>query len=222
MNGTLFLWIAVFWLGLAGCAQAPARPPAPPPAPEKARAPEPEPAEGSLWTGRQPYGLFADVKARNVGDIVTISIVEAASASKNAATSTGRKSDIEATWSGVLEKLTGGWVGGDQKVGFSNQFDGRGETTRSSTLNADITAQVVHLLPNGNLVIRGSRHVKVNNETQFIHIQGVIRPEDILASNIVLSTVIADARIEMGGQGALSDKQQAGWLSRALDWAWPF
>jgi len=77
-------------------------------------------------------------------------------------------------------------------------------------------------LPNGNLAIQGSRQVQVNNENQFINIQGVVRSEDISSNNIVLSTFIADAKIELSGRGVISDKQRVGWLTRILDWVWPF
>ena len=179
-------------------------------------------SEGSLWSPRIPMQLFMDIKARNVGDIVTINVVESASASKNATTKTARSSGLSAGWSGVLSKLGGNWVGDDQKVSFGNEFDGKGETTRSSQLNAFISAQVIQLLPNGNLVIEGSRQVQVNNENQFIHVQGLIRPEDISANNIILSTYIAEAKIELVGEGVISDKQRPGWLGRILDWVWPF
>jgi flagellar L-ring protein precursor FlgH len=89
-------------------------------------------------------------------------------------------------------------------------------------MTAFITARVIEVLPNRNLVIRGTRQVRVNNETQVIAVQGIIRPEDISSNNIVLSTFIAEAVIELGGQGAVSDKQRPGWMARALDWAWPF
>ena len=118
--------------------------------------------------------------------------------------------------------MTGDWVGSDQKVNFENDFDGKGETTRSSQLNTYITAQVIQVFANGNLVIQGSRQVQVNNENQFINVQGVIRPEDISAGNIILSTYIAEAKIELSGQGAVSDKQKPGWFARILDWVWPF
>jgi flagellar L-ring protein FlgH len=179
-------------------------------------------AEGSLWSSQKPGNLVSDVKARNVGDIVTINVVESATASKNAATKTARTSGLEASWSGVLAKLAGEWVGDSQKVAFTNDFDGKGETTRSSQLSAYITAQVIQVLPNGYLVIQGNRQVRVNNENQIINVQGMIRTEDINSSNIILSTYIADAKIELIGQGAISDKQRPGWLARILDWVWPF
>jgi len=184
--------------------------------------------EGSLWSSKTASNFYADVKARNVGDIVTINIVESAKASKNATTNTERSSGLEANWSGLFDVLTGGFtihgspIGDQHKVDFANKFDGKGETTRSSYMSAYITARVVHVLPNGNLVIQGSRQVRLNNENQFIHIQGVIRPEDISSQNIILSTFISDAKIELIGQGAIGDKQRPGWLARALDWVWPF
>ena len=179
-------------------------------------------SEGSLWAPRMPMNLYRDFKARNMGDIVTINVVESATASKNATTKTSRASGLAASWSGVLAKMTGDWVGNDQKVNFENDFDGKGETTRSSQLNTYITAQVIQVLPNGNMVIQGSRQVQVNNENQFINVQGVIRSEDISAGNIILSTFIAEAKIELAGQGAVSDKQRPGWFARILDWVWPF
>jgi flagellar L-ring protein FlgH len=178
--------------------------------------------EGSLWSPRMPLYYFTDIKARNVGDLVTINVVESATASKNATTKTGRTSGLSASWSGVLAKMTGQWVGDEQKVSFANDFDGKGETTRSSQLNTFISVQVIQVLPSGNLVIEGSRQVQVNNENQFINVQGIIRPEDISANNIILSTYIAEARIELAGQGVVSDKQRPGWMARILDWVWPF
>ena len=179
-------------------------------------------SEGSLWAPRMPMNLYRDFKARNVGEIVTINVVESATASKNATTKTSRGSSLAAGWSGVLSKMVGDWVGSDQKVNFENDFDGKGETTRSSQLNTYITAQVIQVFPNGNMVIQGSRQVQVNNENQFINVQGVIRPEDISAGNIILSTYIAEAKIELSGQGVVSDKQKPGWMARILDWVWPF
>jgi len=182
----------------------------------------PATTEGSLWSAKRSTHLFSDLKARNVGDIVTINVVESATASKNATTKTSRESELAASWTGVLKKITGDWIGGEVKAGFDNSFDGKGETTRSSQLAAYITAQVIQVLPNGYLVIQGHRQVRVNNENQIINVQGVIRTEDINANNIVLSTYIADARIELIGEGVVSDKQRPGWLARILDWVWPF
>jgi len=184
--------------------------------------------DGSIWSLKTCLNLYSDVKARNVGDIVTISIVESSKASKNATTKTGRDSGLEASWSGLFDSIAGNWSINDQKIGTShkidlaNNFDGKGETTRSSSMTAYITARVIRVLPNGNLVIQGTRQVQVNRETQNIYLHGVIRPEDISSSNVILSTYVAEAVIELNGHGPLSDKQSPGWMMRIVDWAWPF
>jgi flagellar L-ring protein precursor FlgH len=185
------------------------------------RVPRPT-GEGTLWSPQFPLNYYADVKARNVGDIITINIVESAKASKNATTTTSRDSGLNASWSGIFEKLAGDWVGTDHSISLGTSHDGKGETTRTSSLNAYITAQVVDVMPNNNLLLRGSRQVQVNNETQYIYVEGLVRPEDISSTNIVLSTFIADAKIELTGQGVVSDKQRVGWLTRVLDYVWPF
>ncbi|MCX8117523.1 MAG: flagellar basal body L-ring protein FlgH [Desulfobacterota bacterium] len=188
----------------------------------------PSQEEGSLWSPSHSANLYSDVKARNVGDIVTISIVESARASKNAETKTARDSGLNASWTGIFELITKGWkfhktpIGTSHQIDFSNQFDGKGETTRSSSMNAYITARVVQVFPNGNLLIRGTRLIQINNENQYISIEGIVRPEDISSTNVVLSTYIAEAKIELTGYGAISDKQRPGWLVHLLDWLWPF
>lgn len=215
----------IVW-GLGGCMMKPSGTWKAPSAQLKPISPLPAQSmpisEGSLYSPQMSVNWYTDLKARNVGDIVTINIVESAKASKNASTKTSRNSEFGASWSGVLSKLSGNWFGDEHKASFDNEFEGKGETTRSSQLNAYITAQVIQVLPNGNLVIQGSREVRVNNENQYINIQGIVRPEDISANNIVLSTFIAEARIELTGQGVIADKQRAGWFTRILDWIWPF
>jgi flagellar L-ring protein precursor FlgH len=89
-------------------------------------------------------------------------------------------------------------------------------------LQAQLTARVVRVLENGNLLIEGRRQLTLNAEDEFIVITGIIRPEDISASNSVSSSNIADARILYTGSGVVTDKQHPGWLTRVLDWGWPF
>jgi flagellar L-ring protein precursor FlgH len=85
-----------------------------------------------------------------------------------------------------------------------------------------MTAQVIQVLPNRRLVIEGHTQVRVNNENQIIKVQGIIRMEDIDTTNTILSTSIAEAKIELSGEGIVSDKQRPGWFTRILDWVWPF
>ncbi len=188
-------------------------------------------ADGSLWRASRHRGFFNDLRARRVGDLVTVNIVETSKATKKATTTTGRDSSINAGISNLLgyeAKLSKIGVPGNfsnetmLKASMTNDFDGSGETTRDESMTAAITARVVEVTPNGNLVIKGCREIKVNNENQVITLMGVIRPEDISPDNTVLSSYIADARIAYSGRGPVSDKQKPGWLTRAVDYIWPF
>lgn len=188
-------------------------------------------SDGSLWTASRHRGFFNDLRARHVGDLVTVNIVETSKATKKATTKTGRESSINAGISNLLgyeAKLSKIGVPGQfsnetmLKASMKNGFNGSGETSRDETMTAAITARVVEVTPNGNLVIKGAREIKVNNENQMITLMGIIRPEDISPDNTVLSSYIADARIAYSGRGPVSDKQQPGWLLRAVDYVWPF
>lgn len=176
--------------------------------------------EGSLWVEGRSIGYFADIKARRVGDIVTIRIVENARAKKSANTKLGRESEIAGKFAGhdFTSLLKESKVG----IDFSKGFEGGGQTSRSGNLEATITAFVTEVLPNGNMRIEGHKEVKVNNENQYMSVKGIVRPEDISTNNQVLSTSIADAKIEYSGKGLLSEKQWNGWISRMLDYIWPF
>ncbi len=192
---------------------------------------QPYNSDGSLWTQSRDRGFFNDLRARRVGDLVTVNIVETSKASKTATTTTGRESSINAGISNLLgyeTKLSKIGVPGQfsneamLKASMTNDFNGSGQTTRDESMTAAITARVVEVTPNGNLVIKGTREIKVNNENQMITLMGIIRPEDISPDNTILSSYIADARIAYAGRGAVSDKQRPGWLLRAVDYVWPF
>ncbi|MEW6669193.1 MAG: flagellar basal body L-ring protein FlgH [Thermodesulfobacteriota bacterium] len=194
-------------------------------------------SDGSLWNPNGYRNLFRDLRARQVGDLVTVNISESSKASKKADTKTSRDSSIQAGisnalgWEGKIKNLTS--LGKSKvrkafdnetmfKASMKNEFDGAGETTRDETMNASITARVTEVTPEGNLFIRGTREVKVNNETQYITLTGMIRPEDVSPDNTILSSYIADAKIAYSGKGSVSDKQRPGWLMRAVDFVWPF
>jgi flagellar L-ring protein FlgH len=221
-----------FALSLFGCTPPPPEPmpltsamqQVPPPA----AVSEPPARAGSLW-GNRGSDLFTDVKARRVGDIVTVAITEKASASKEATTETDRSSSISADitkFFGLENDLADLHSGLDPtnliSAQYANDFKGAGVTKRKEDLVATLTTQVVEVLPNGNLRIEGNKAVTVNNETQFIQLTGLVRQSDITAGNIVDSKFILDARIAYTGKGVVSDKQHPGWLVRLLDNVWPF
>lgn len=194
-------------------------------------------SHGSLWRAQGYRSLFRDLRARQVGDLVTVNIVETSKGKKKADTKTSRASSIEAGisnslgWETKIPELTSF---GNKKVraafdneamfraNMQNAHTGTGETNRDETMTASITAVVIDVTPEGNLFIRGTREVRLNNETQFITLTGYVRPEDISPDNTVLSSYIGDAKIAYTGSGAVSDKQRPGWLMRLVDFVWPF
>lgn len=187
-------------------------------------------AEGSLWRDNGRLGtMFANAKARQVGDIVTVRIVESSSATNKATTKTGRNSSVTGGLTNFFNMEQGypsdrPFFNPFSSLGASleSDFDGSGTTARSGALNAYMTARIVDILPNGNLYIQGNREVRVNHENQVITLTGLVRPRDISADNVVRSTYIADARITYSGTGIVNDRQQPGWLMRILDKVWPF
>ncbi len=193
---------------------------------------EPSYKNGSIWQA-SAVALTEDGNARRIGDIVTIIITETASASKQAATATGRTSQMSAgipafmglEGAGILLNNLGGKEANLSKLidaSASSSFDGSGSTSRKETLTATITAKVIDVLPNGNLKIEGRRNVKVNNEDQILTVKGIIRQRDISAENTINSAFIADAQISYSGEGIISDRQKPGWLMNIIDKLWPF
>ncbi len=189
----------------------------------------PLPAEGSLWTD-SAGSLFTDNKARRVGDTVIVDIIENTSSSMDANTKASRTttmgvdlSDLMGIKRSIIKNNSGFDINGKLIGGsFSNTLDGKGTIDRSGQVTASIAARVTEVFPNGNIQVYGKREMKVNNETQCIIVSGLLRPQDIDASNRVKSTYLADSRIEYSGKGVLADKQKSGWASRILDNLWPF
>jgi flagellar L-ring protein precursor FlgH len=189
-------------------------------------APQISYSNGSIWQASSASPMD-DFKARKRGDIVTVVIVEEASASKQATTGTKREAGISASipnfmgieTTALADKLD---LNALVKANTSSDFNGSGTTTRKDMLNATISAHVMDVLPNGDLRIEGSRSVKVNNEEQIIILQGTVRPKDINHENMISSSQIADARITYSGNGIINDRQQPGWLFNFIDKVWPF
>ena len=187
-----------------------------------------DPRSGSLWHASNNGNLyFGDHRARAIGDLVTIKIVEISQASEKATTDTGRTSEIDAGVSNFFAypganpsaNVTPGHL---IQANTKNNFAGSGETTRSGTVTATVSAKVVEVFPNGNLAVEGKREIHVNNEKKEILLQGIVRPKDIGSDNSVLSTQVADAKIMLTGIGVVGEKQRPGWFTRIFDGIWPF
>ncbi len=185
-------------------------------------------SNGSIWQAAS-VSLVEDGKARRIGDIVTIIITETASASKQAATATGRSSQLNVGIPNLLG-LEGSKIITSNFSDLSNlinasagsSFDGSGSTSRKETLTATITTKVIDQLPNGNLRIEGRRNVRVNHEDQIVTVKGTIRSRDITPDNTINSIYVADAQITYSGEGIISDRQKPGWLMNIIDKLWPF
>ncbi len=217
--------------GLSGCAgsqqaqQLPERYTLPTPP----RAAQAQP-EGTIYAASSGLDLYADSRAKKIGDIVLVRIVEISKANKEANTKTERESTVTGGVASLFGLET--WLADNNhrfrpsltelQAKLTNDFEGKGKTNRKSNVTATISARVIDITTDGNLNIRGYQEVKVNDETQHIILSGIVRPQDVAQDNSVLSTHVADARIEYSGQGTLGDKQRPGWMARALDSVWPF
>jgi flagellar L-ring protein precursor FlgH len=189
-----------------------------------------EQRSGSLWPASYSGNLyFGDHRAGGMGDIITVKIVEATQASEKATTDTGRTSAVDYGIPNFLGQEVR-YVQNHPAINpahlitanSTNNFSGTGETTRTGTVTATISAKVVEVFPNGNLAVEGKREIYVNYEKKEILLQGIVRPRDIASDNSVLSSQVADAKIMMTGIGVVGEKQRPGWLSRILDGVWPF
>jgi len=162
--------------------------------------------------------LFSDQKANHVGDAVTILVVETSSASNTAQTTASRTSGLSLTAAGNLPSSTATPPSVGATVGTTNSFSGQGATSSGGSIQAQISATVDSVLPNGNLWVVGNRTIVINGEEQIIKISGVIRPSDIQTDNSVYSYNISDATIIFKGNGIVSRVQEPGWLTKFFHW----
>jgi flagellar L-ring protein precursor FlgH len=187
------------------------------------------PTSASLFVS-QRSDLFTDLRAAMVGDIITVEIVENASAKKKSDSKAERTNEFEA---GIPQLL--GYTPKDLPfmkskadsakliaADFKSSHNATGEIKKSDSMTASIGCTVIEVSPTGNMFVRGSREIEVNGETQFIILQGMVRPNDVTAANTVLSSQLADVKIRYTGRGVLTDKQKPGWLASLLDSIWPF
>ncbi len=229
------LGLIVLSLFAAGCSTSPAkkasegfetvRPPfvSPPP-----------PQQGSIFQAGFGMTLYEDIRARRVGDILTVVLSERTNASKQASTSTSKDTSIEMENPTLFGRqlrfdLPRPFNSSKQNatletsVGGANSFDGEGDSAQSNSLTGNVTVTVAEVLPNGNLIIQGQKHLTINQGDEFIRFSGIVRPSDINPDNTVLSTKVANARIAYVGEGMVADANSQGWLGKFFNskW-WPF
>jgi flagellar L-ring protein precursor FlgH len=184
------------------------------------------PNTGSLWpagTGVE-RGMTADRMASRTGDILTIVVAESASATSAQTKSASRESSLADSITQFIYTNAlahNGQLPTSTAAGKST-YSGGGSVNNSQTLTARAAVLVTDVLPNGNLVIEGARMVTFSGETQHVILHGLVRPADIGADNTVLSTNIAEARVEFVSDGTLTEAQKRGWLSKLYEKLRPF
>lgn len=161
--------------------------------------------------------LFSDQKANQVGDAITILVMEVSEASNNAQTTGGRNSEIGFDGSGSLDGSPL-MPSTSFNIGSNNEFSGSGSTKSTGMVKTRITATIDSVLTNGNLFIRGSRLISINGEEQRLRISGVVRMTDIAPDNTVKSYNISDAQIILEGSGMIDRMQSPGWLTKLFHW----
>ena len=156
--------------------------------------------------------LTSDNKAFRVGDVITVQVYENSSATTSTDTTSQRKNNLNV---GINTLPTGRQIGGTATV--NGDFDGGGTTQRANKLLATITVAVQEVLPTGDLRVGGEQLLTVNDEQHKVSLEGRVRPQDISDGNVVLSTRLAEARINYVGEGELSDRQRRAWWRKLLD-----
>ncbi len=219
-------------LGLGACAMMenhhslkPLTPLSMPAEPESLAA---HPANGAIWQTGTNVSLFNDNRANRIGDLITVLIQENSSASNNTNTAINTSDSLNAALTNFFGITpTFGSVAGNAfspSMGATSgqKYGGTGATTQSNTFTAMLEVTVVRVQGNGNLVIEGSKEVLLNGGHEYIRVAGVVRPADVTPQNTILSTQIADARVEYSGDGSIYSAARMPWLARFFLSLWPF
>jgi len=169
---------------------------------------------GSLWTpSSRITDLGSDLRAIQVNDLVTIVVAEQASAVVNGATQTSRKSSVAASITSLAGiKSATGALANLANASNDTELNGTGTTSRGSQLSTTLSARVTHVLPNGYLVLEGSKEVQVNSEHQHVTVRGIIRPIDLSPGNVIASDQLAQLEIKVDGKGVVNDAVKRPWI----------
>lgn len=178
----------------------------------------------SLWNDGVSKPMFADKRATGVGDILTVLVQENSSANKNNETKTEKNSSWVAAVSSFFFPGFMQYKGTTPAVSYNSDLkhDGTGAINNSETIVDQVAVKVIDVLPNRNLVIEGKRDTSFAGEHQTIILHGIVRSDDVTSANTVMSYNVADATIQIVGEGTVTDATKKGWFSRILDKVNPF
>lgn len=182
---------------------------------------------GSTWVGYSYMtDLTRDPKASRVDDVVTILVAESASAVTTGNTQTSRKSSSTTTISslpGVKSPAAKALLSSLPSMSGDTELNGSGTTARTTTLTTNLTARVAKVLPNGFLVVEGTKNVQINQEWQTVTVRGVVRPADLTSANTVSSERVAQLEVKLDGKGVIKDAiRRPNFLYRLLLGVMPF
>lgn len=180
---------------------------------------------GSIYHSTSNRFLFEDLKARRVGDLITVILEEQTNAAKTASTNTNKDSGIEVPGPTLLGLpiTKNGRALLNSSVTSNTKFSGSGDSSQSNSLSGNITVTVSQVLPNGNMLVRGEKLLTLNNGSEVVQISGIVRAVDVTPQNTVVSNQIANANITYSGKGAVADSNKMGWVTRFFNSGlWPF
>ncbi|MGZ8341383.1 MAG: flagellar basal body L-ring protein FlgH [Telluria sp.] len=202
------LFIAV--LALAGCAATPTSivqvPTSARPLPQDTQVA----ANGAIYQASTYRPVFEDRRARHIGDLLTINIVERTSANKTGASSGDKSGAVSFAVPGVLRTALGGGVDTEAQT----QFTDSDKQSASNAFTGTIAVTVTEVLPNGNLIVAGEKQIAMNKGTEFIRFSGMVSPNTISAGNAVSSTLVADARVEYRTSSKIDRAEMTAMASR--------
>ena len=192
-------------------------------APSEVKMPETKTTiDGAIYDTSSNLFLFEDVKARRVGDLITVVLEESINASKSASTEADKESSIDLPAPTLFGK--------DNRlneivnsIDSTQEFNGEGETTQENTIEGNITVMVHQVYPNGYLLVKGEKLIELNEGSEVVRISVIVRPVDVTTDNTVLSNQVANAQITYKGKGIVSDSSKPGWLTKFFFSAlWPY
>ncbi len=170
---------------------------------------------GSLFNVRKTASLYDDSKPRGIGDIITVTLDEATKAAKSSDADLSKKNDASMDPLSVGGKpLTVGEYNFSYGLKNDNKFSGSAAANQSNSISGSISVEVIEVLANGNLMIRGEKWLTLNTGDEYIRLSGTIRPQDIDYDNTIASTRVSNARIQYSGTGTNKDMQEPGFLAR--------
>ena len=183
------------------------------------------PTNGAIYQAGREVVLAENPVAHHVGDIVTIVLNEQTAAQKSATTTTSKDTKVAMPGPTLLGRPV--TVNGTpillNNIDDSTKFAGQGASAQSNSLTGYLTATVLRVLPNGNLLIAGEKQIGLNQGKEYVRVTGVIRPLDLAADDSIPSYRVASAHITYNGKGAIADVNAQGWLSRFFNSPWaPF